>query len=245
VSLRTVTRNGHHWLVNGEAAFWDRVERGDWEPHTFNVFDRFLDAEHSYIDAGAWIGPTVLYGAHLARHCYALEPDPVAFARLQENVLLNPALQERITPSPQCLTSASGPVNLWNQTSPAGGDSMSSLLFAGSAVTWQVFGVTIERFVAEHGIRDCSFLKIDIEGGEFELLPAMADYLAEHRPTVYLALHPLFLPDPDPGLAALRPILSMYKHVCTPELREVGPDKVFESHLRRGCYDLVLTDLEC
>jgi methyltransferase FkbM-like protein len=36
-------------------------------------------------------------------------------------------------------------------------------------------------------------LKIDIEGGEFDFLPSIQDYLAEHKPVVYLSLHAPFL----------------------------------------------------
>ncbi|WP_448163393.1 hypothetical protein [Bacillus mobilis] len=28
------------------------------------IFDRFLKPANSYIDIGAWIGPTVFYGTH-------------------------------------------------------------------------------------------------------------------------------------------------------------------------------------
>jgi FkbM family methyltransferase len=244
VNPRSVIRNGRRWLVNGEdSAFWDRVESGDWEPLTYDVLDRFLDPRHSYVDVGAWIGPTLLYGAQLARHCYALEPDPVAFARLQQNLLLNPSFAERVTLSPCCITPVSGPIKIGNKTSPIGGDSMSSLLFAAGPVNWRVLGVTLDSFAAEHGIRDCSLLKIDIEGGEFEVLPAIADYLMKYRPTVYLALHPRFLRCPEAGLAALRSILSLYRRVCTPVMQEVGPDIIFEPALRNACYDLVLTDV--
>ena len=243
---RRVIRNGREWLVNNqEEAFWNRVEGGEWEPLTFAVFDRFLDPEHSYIDVGAWIGPTVLYGAHLARHCYALEPDPVAFSRLKENVLLNAPLQRRITLSPQCLSTTCDPVRLGNKTSHAGGDSMSSLLFAGAAVTWEAAGVTLERFLVDHRIGDCSFIKMDIEGGEFEVLPAIADYLTERRPTLYLSLHPGFVPDPEPGMTAISGVLATYRHVYTPDLREVGLDAVQDPATFRSCYELVISDVDC
>lgn len=244
--IRRVVRNGRHWLVNNkETWFWDRVENGDWEPHTFSVFDRFLNPEHSYIDVGAWIGPTVLYGAHLARHCYAMEPDPVAFSRLRENVLLNESLQPRITLSPQCLSATCGPVSLGNKTSTAGGDSMSSLLFAGDAVNWEVSGITLERFLLDQTIRDCSFIKMDIEGGEFEVLPAIAGCLTERRPTLYLSLHPELVPDAEQRVTALYDAIAFYRHVYTPALREVGPEVVLDPVTFQTCYELVLSDLDC
>jgi FkbM family methyltransferase len=245
--MRRVARNGVHWVVNdNEGAFWDRVERGEWEPATFAVLSRLLDREHSYVDVGSWIGPTVLYGAQLARHCYALEPDPVAFAQLRENVALNDVeVRSRITLSEHCLASACGPVVLGNKTSAAGGDSMSSLLFADDAVAWEVLGVTLERLMEDFGIEDCSLVKMDIEGGEFELLPAMAGTLARCAPTVHLSLHPAFLVDPAPQVLALAEVLALYRHVYTPGFEEVGPGAVLDPDTFGSCYELVLTNLDC
>src|SRR5262249_49711408 len=147
---------------------------------------------------------------------------------LHENVLLNTSIRDRVSLSPQCLSTVCGPVRLGNKTSPMGGDSMSSLLFANSDISWEVQGVTLERFIADNAIRDFSFIKMDIEGGEFEVLPAIATYLAHHRPTVYLSLHPRFLPDVELRVAVIRDVLACYRHVYTPALREVGPDIVVD-----------------
>jgi FkbM family methyltransferase len=242
---RRVVKNGCAWWVNDkEPTFWNRVENGDWEPLTYHVFDRFLDAGHSCLDIGAWIGPTCLYAACLARHCYALEPDPVAFAGLRENVALNSELAGRITLFQQCLAPTNGPVRVGNRSSPAGGDSMSSLLFASSDVGWQVQGVSLESFLAQNAIRDCSFIKMDIEGGEFDVLPTLADYLARHRPTLYLSLHPKFLPDPQSRVASVRESLSCYRHVLTPACRVVPLDFVCDPATFQSCYELVLSDVD-
>ena len=242
---RRIVRNDcAFWVNNHEAAFWDRVESGDWEPLTYRVFDRFLDPSHSCLDIGAWIGPTALYAASRARHCYALEPDPVAFASLRENVALNPSLARRTTLFQQCLAPACGPIRIGNRTSPAGGDSMSSLLFASSAVGWQAQGITLERFFSDHAIHDCSFIKMDIEGGEFDVLPASAAWLAAHRPTLYLSLHPTFVPDPHLRIPALHAALSCYRHVLTPGLQPIPLETISDPATFHCCYELVLTDLD-
>jgi len=242
---RSIVRNGRRWLVTGDRAeYWDRVGRGEWEPHTYGVFDRFLDPDHSYIDVGAYVGATVLYGAHLARHCYALEPNPVAFSILQQNVDLNPSLKNRIMLSRNCLSSTCGPVTLGNTTSLDGGDSMSSMLFTGAPVIWEVPGVTLKRFILDNRIDDCSFIKIDIEGGEFDVVPAIADYLAERRPTVFLSVHPGFVSRPLEAVSALDGVLASYRHVYTPDLREVTPAVVRDTALLESLsYELVLSDL--
>lgn len=245
-ATRRIVKNGCAWCVgNHQSDFWDRVENGDWEPDTYRVFDRFLDARHSCLDIGAWIGPTALYAASRARHCYALEPDPVAFAALRDNVALNPSLAGRISLFQQCVAPACGPVRIGNRTSPAGGDSMSSLLFASSGVSWQAQGVTLETFLAQHAIHDCNFIKMDIEGGEFDVLPAIGGYLADHRPTLYLSLHPNFLPEPQSRVAAVRDALSCYRGVLTPGLRATSLEVICNPATFPTCYELVLSDLDC
>jgi FkbM family methyltransferase len=243
---RAIVKNNRRWKVdNQDAAFWDRVENDSWEPHTFSIFDRFLDAEHSYLDVGAWIGPTVLYGAFLARHCYAMEPDPLAYSRLRENVELNASIKNRISLSTQCLASTCGPVRLGNKTSSIGGDSMSSLLFADGQVNWQVEGVTLERFFLDNHICDCSFIKMDIEGAEFDVLPAIAGYLAEHRPTLYLSLHPRFLAEPESKTAAIKKVLEGYRHVYTTELQPSRAEILCDPTTFQWCYELIFSDLNC
>lgn len=57
----------------------------EWEDRTFIILDTFLDARRSFIDVGAWIGPTVLYGAAKAQHIYCFEPDPEAYRVLMRS----------------------------------------------------------------------------------------------------------------------------------------------------------------
>src|SRR5690606_6717528 len=92
--------------------FWKTVHKGVWEPLTFRIFDSFLDADHSFIDIGAWVGPTALYGSTRAQHCYAIEPDPVAFKTLRQNVSLNPRLTHKITCSQVGIGAATGTMTL-------------------------------------------------------------------------------------------------------------------------------------
>ena len=94
-----IEKNGKTFFVNSSnnASFWASMQVGVWEPETFKIFDIFLDKNHSYVDLGAWIGPTVLYGCQNAKFCYAIEPDPVALKQLKNNEDLNPNLISRIS----------------------------------------------------------------------------------------------------------------------------------------------------
>lgn len=178
--------------------FWRRVGAGLWEPQTFEVFQRFLRPDRSYVDMGAWIGPTVLYGAMLSRRVHALEPDPVAFAELAANVEANPALRPNIALYPYGIGPESGPLQLYAGGLYFGaqsefGDSMSGMLAAPGAVGQpcrEVQGMDLERFLAVNAIDDCNFIKMDIEGGEYAVIPGLWRRLPQlGLPTLYVSFH--------------------------------------------------------
>jgi hypothetical protein len=45
--------------------WWDKVDNRWWEMDTYFIYKTFIGPQSSFIDFGAWIGPTVLYGATL------------------------------------------------------------------------------------------------------------------------------------------------------------------------------------
>jgi FkbM family methyltransferase len=178
--------------------FWDRVAAGGWEPQTFRVFQRFLTPGSSCIDIGAWIGPTTLYAAHLADRVLAIEPDLVAHAELAANVAANPALRSQIALYGQCIAPKAGPVDLYaggmyHSTDSRFGDSMSGLLPTGSRGDqprqWAE-GVLLEDFMADNAVAGCGLIKMDVEGGEYRLIPGRWRRLAAHAmPTLCVSFH--------------------------------------------------------
>jgi len=193
--LRIATPGGGtvHVRRGNNDHFWRSYENGSWEPETSAVFRRFIDPQRSYVDIGAWIGPTLLLGCQLAKRAYGVEPDPIAFAELLENIQHNRPLTDNVRLFNLCITPVSGKVSFGSRGT--GGDSMSSLLFSSEATSWKVEGIKFEDWIKQNDISDCTFVKIDIEGGEYSLLPSMRTFLRCNRPTVLLSLHPCFLGD--------------------------------------------------
>ncbi|SDW43423.1 methyltransferase, FkbM family [Marininema mesophilum] len=170
---------------------WNDIHRNNWEEYTFDIFDRFLSSDHTYLDIGAWIGPTVLYAAQIAKHVYAVEPDPVAFGELTTNFSLNSAISSRITLINSALSTKTGMTHLYSRHSF--GDSVSSLIPTISDQSCIVECITIADLIRKYSIKDLNFVKIDIEGGEYLLIPHLREFLETEKPTLYLSLHPLFL----------------------------------------------------
>jgi FkbM family methyltransferase len=235
------------------AAFWQEVASGAWESDTFAIFDRFLDRQHSYIDIGAWIGPTLLYGCQLAKRTYGLEPDPIAFAELEANLALNQPMADNVRVFNACIAPTSGEAALGSRG--GGGDSTSSLLFGKKKTHWTVKAFSFADFIRTNAVTDCNFIKMDIEGGEYRVLPTMRQYLEANRPTLHLSLHPCYLKLRPLGwigriLARIAGTLKIirctafYRHLYDHNGHALSPRRLLVACCAKITIDIVLTDLE-
>ena len=223
-----IQKNDKIFFVNSSPLnhFWALLQLNLWEPNTFKIFDTFLDPDHSYIDLGAWIGPTVLYGCQKAKFCYAIEPDPVAFKQLKDNVELNPGLISRISFSDSCIMDSSGTTYL--TTKGEFGDSCSSITFNKSSSSIEVNSTTLEQFFYDNSIDDCNFIKIDIEGGEFTVLPSTLKFLEEKKPTLHISLHPGLMGNPKESMRKIQDVISMYDVLYNNELQEIKQNYILD-----------------
>ncbi len=194
--LRTVTVGDTAFKVTAadKPDFWDKVDSGNWEPETFRVFDRFIDRDTVFLDVGAWIGSTALYAAPHAKETHAFEPDPVAFEQLKKNLDANgrSAWAERVALHREAIAPANGTMEMGSRSDK--GDSMSSALLSEKEDSWEVKTLALGTFVKAQGLSgEKLFLKIDIEGGEYNLIPALGTFLKREDCAVFLSLHPEFL----------------------------------------------------
>ena len=172
--------------------FWDSVDVGQWEPETLQLYESVISPGMQYCDIGAWIGPTVLYARHCGARVTCFEPDPLAYERLLGNLRLNGALDVRTF---QIALGESDSTRTMGALVGSLGKSATSLLGASAQQKVNVTGLTWKTAQTLLGLPVFQFIKIDIEGGEVELLPTMFDYLREFRPVVLLSTHWHFLSD--------------------------------------------------
>lgn len=204
--------------ARGHSFFIDRAQENakffvdqypKWEPHTFKAFEHFIKPDSVVLDVGAWIGPTVLYSAQLAGTVVALEPTKKAFAELTANLHANDeAMQRRVVP----LNVALGAQDMQTEMTNKGNsmDRLPAASFLGSNQTsfelseeahllrsWagiDVHVATIDTLRKQHPLLEkTSFVKIDTEGYEHVIIPALKDFFEEKKPSVFLSLHPMFI----------------------------------------------------
>lgn len=239
--MSTQIRGERYWTDPDHIGFWRDVARGRWEPDLFDALEKHLASDRVYADVGAWIGPTVLFAARRCRKVYCFEPDPAAYRYLLWNLRLSGI--RNAVPFNVALAAEAG---IRRMASPAGelGDSKATLLPVPSVDGGaEVPCLRWSDWVSLPGVEPPGFVKIDIEGGEFELIPAMAAYLHRERPILHLSLHAPLLPDAERArsLATLLDAIRHYRTCLREDGAAIGLDEVRRVATMRFC-SLLLTD---
>ena len=192
----------HPVVSHAAAEFASAFEAG-----TRGFFDAaFAQCDH-FIDIGAHVGLASLYcAAHLDR-VDAFEPSPVNHALFAGNLALNPARGARITPHAAGLAATAGEAMLYAKAYGDSGTSLHRRVERGALVEGQPLALApmraAEPTLRALGLGPRSLLKIDIEGAEYEVVPAIAGLLAEARPLLHLSFHPFNLVAADAYATAL------------------------------------------
>jgi FkbM family methyltransferase len=189
--------NNKNFLVKKNISFWKNFKNKDWESINFKIFKYFINKNTTYYDIGAWIGPTIFTAASFCpKKIYGFEPDIKAYKELKENIFLNKNKFQR-----KLIKIYNKAGYLYNKkiklNIPKGeyGSSLSSLLksrkiyYESSIVNC----VNLLNFFKNTGLCKNDFIKIDIEGGEYKLLPFIGNLLREKLPNIYLSLHPFLI----------------------------------------------------
>lgn len=176
-----------------QETFWTSLDAG-WEDETLAFIEAHAAPGTVFVDIGAWIGPISLLAARKGARVVALEPDPVARAALEENLALN-GLKAQIVP--KALHADAQGLTLYGGRRGLGASTTSALgVSKGDPV--RVPTVTAEDVAALAG-DDPAFMKVDVEGHEYALGPALAALRArlggppeapKAGAALHLSLHP-------------------------------------------------------
>jgi FkbM family methyltransferase len=211
---------------------WQMVSNGAWEKPVEELIGEVSRGSRLIFDVGANIGYFSLLSARRmppGSTVVAFEPFPPNYEVLLKNVALND-LRETIRCEKVALASASGPVRLYysDEGSNCGTPSMLDGTGAGGA-SIPARSVALDSYREEHFPgADVDLVKIDVEGGEFEVLLGMEAGLEDGRyRRVVLELHPSQL-----GIAgkAGRDILDRFAdlHYSVQEIARNGLRDEFE-----------------
>ncbi|MEM7692957.1 MAG: FkbM family methyltransferase [Pseudomonadota bacterium] len=187
--MRTVKLHGEPFTVGGGYdVFWDQADDDRWEVSTFEAIKACVDADTVVLDIGAWIGPTVLYAASRARRVIAFEPDPVAATALRENLAMNAGITAKVAVEEAAVWREGGTLSLGSRG--ALGDSMSSALVHDGAATFEARAIAAGELMNRLGADEKLFIKMDVEGAEYAIIPALRPLLDRPNVSALVAFHP-------------------------------------------------------
>lgn len=193
--MKISIRNTNFMVHEGsEKATFDYINSGNWEPYSFDIFDYFIGEKDVVFDLGCWHGVTSLYLAHLANTVYAVDPDPVCFEEILKNLELNLDLNSKILAFQIAISNKSETIKLFAREKY--GASSSSILQRNrdKKKSVDVDTISLLEFINKEKITRVDFIKVDIEGAEFLILPTIKEFLEKvNYPTLYVSFHYSFL----------------------------------------------------
>lgn len=158
-------RNGCRFKVRSLMDVWIIKETcldHDYETHAVPIQPGW-----TVLDIGAGLGDFAISIAYAHPECrvYAYEPFPESYRLLEENIVLNGL--RNVTTAPVAVGARSGELTLF-ATGAAVQHTTSSA--SAEAAHFTVPGLSLEDVFETHGLTICDFLKMDCEGGEFDIL---------------------------------------------------------------------------
>ncbi len=151
------------------------------EKVTMEIIRRFVRRGDTCVDVGANVGAVTFalaQRAGSAGRVFSFEPGPPTFERLKNNLALNPQLHATITPIRRGLADLPGTLH-WQECAHNRGNAE----LGDSGVAVEV--TTLDTFAASSHFPRLDFLKIDVEGMEFEVLKGAQATLQQFHPVIY------------------------------------------------------------
>lgn len=157
----------------------------DYETHGTRIQDHW-----TVIDIGAAAGDfAVLTAREHPKACVlAYEPSPASFATLQENIQLNGV--RNMLAFPFAVASTAGQLSLATGKAAV----QHSTTQVGEGHTVQVQAITLDEVFRTNSLALCHFLKMDCEGGEFDILLKASPKTLAHVERICLEYHDGFTP---------------------------------------------------
>ena len=179
---------------NNNINFWQN-NFINWENETFEIFDKFLDKNKIIIDIGAWIGTTSLYFSRKSKHVYCIEADKQSIEDLTEN------LKNNCTDNYTIINKAIFDINnifvnfgkniFMNNSKLNDSTSQICNININSNEHYKVETITLERIIKDYNINtnEISLIKVDIEGGEENILKQLYNIHLIYNIPIYISFH--------------------------------------------------------
>uniref|UniRef100_A0A6C0H381 Methyltransferase FkbM domain-containing protein n=1 Tax=viral metagenome TaxID=1070528 RepID=A0A6C0H381_9ZZZZ len=159
-----------------------------WEEETFNVFETVKNKKKIAIDIGGWIGTTCIWLCQNFKHVIVIEVDKLATKSLELNCKASQCSNYTLIDKPisNKETKVIFGVNKFRKSSL--NESMSQIKEGKSDETdYEIDTITFAQIIKDR--TDIGFIKIDIEGGEENILEDVLTFSLKNKIPVYISFH--------------------------------------------------------
>jgi FkbM family methyltransferase len=193
----TVRRGDVRWRLDlSEGIDFSIYLLGGFERSTSATLKRLVKEGDVVFDIGANVGAHALALARnvgAGGHVFAFEPTDFAFAKLKQNLELNPELEKQTHPHQLLLADdVTAPLEREIYASwPLETQGLVHAKHRGRLVMTRNASVdTLDNFVAREGIDRLELIKMDVDGHEYPILMGARKTLARFRPVLVMEMSP-------------------------------------------------------
>lgn len=174
------------YSVSSDDAYLEAMGK-DFEPHMVQLFRALIGPNDIVADIGANIGLTALLFSSLAKKTYAFEPSPSTFRILTENLARNDianveAVNLGLGQAVENLTIT------FAKNNRSGGYVSEKIRPESGHITEEIRIDTLDHFFTGRSPIP-TFLKIDVEGYEMNVVRGGAEFLKTYQPTVVMEMN--------------------------------------------------------
>jgi FkbM family methyltransferase len=174
--------------------FWNNIYT-HWENETFNVFDKYLNKTKIFVDIGAWIGTTAMYGSRKAKDVYLVEADKKSFEYLklnmETNCINNYTLINKVIYNKDNIEIKFGKNKFMNNSKMNDSTSQIYMENESSDEFYLMETITIGTIIKNFqiNISEVGLIKVDIEGGEEYILTDLCELNRIFKIPLYISFH--------------------------------------------------------
>ncbi len=178
---------------NTQTESWLRNNFKTWEKDTYSVFKHYANKEKIVIDIGAWIGLTGIWLAKNYKCVICVEGDKEAVKSLRKNLDSSECDNYVIFDKPIYSSNVDiifGPNSYRKDLITTLNDSMSQIKKEISSTNdYKINTITLDDIIKTVNINEIGLIKVDIEGGEENILSDLCRTCIEHKIPILISFH--------------------------------------------------------
>ena len=186
MKLYDVPQIGAKMYLRDETDLWGFLQNGEYEPQETELVKKIVKKDWVCLDIGANIGYYTILMAKLGKEVTAFEPEPSNLGMVRLNIKIN-NLWDKCYFTDTIASDFIGESDLYLCDASHGMHRTFKSKFGDIKI--KVDSTTVDSIVKDYGL-DVDFIKIDVEGSEYQVLRGMVETIDECNPTMLIEFHP-------------------------------------------------------